>query len=133
MGLVTGEYQVYGVPGRLRPLGPPTGAPGLCAGSFPLDPLFLGYETWRVAQDENECAVTGAWRPTRWAIFFGSYPSSLGGTDCLHLEPRGGGSSSQKSSPENWRIWHPYVVNSSLIAVLLPTPVLGTHPGDERP
>ena len=28
MGLITGEYQVYGVPGRLRPLARPWGAPG---------------------------------------------------------------------------------------------------------
>ena len=45
MGLITGEYQVYGVPGRLRPLGPPTGAPGGRGVLFPLDPLFLGRET----------------------------------------------------------------------------------------
>ena len=46
LSIITGEYQVYGVPGRLRPLGPPTGAPGPCGGVLPLDPLFLGCETW---------------------------------------------------------------------------------------
>ena len=42
MGLITGEYQVYGVPGRLRPLGPPTAAPGGRGVVFPLVPLYLG-------------------------------------------------------------------------------------------
>ena len=38
MGLITGEYRVFGVPGRLRPLARPWGAPGGRGGGVSVRP-----------------------------------------------------------------------------------------------
>ena len=73
MGLIAGEYRVFGVPGRLRPLARPWGAPGTGRawrwGVRSAEPRLAGWLIGNggVAPDANGCVFRGAWRPMRWA------------------------------------------------------------------
>ena len=67
------------MPRRLGPLGRPGGRAPPRGLGCPLNVRqFQPSETWGGidTQDEKDTAVTGAWRPTRWATFWRGHPPS---------------------------------------------------------